>query len=53
MYLKLKAEISDNGSSSYCWWWCHNNGYEGTSPHSLPQINSYSLRLLTRVCHEH
>jgi hypothetical protein len=28
----LEAEISDNGSSSYCWWWYYNNGYEGTSP---------------------
>jgi hypothetical protein len=44
----LEAEISDNGSSSYCWWWCYNNGYEGTSPHSLPQMNSYGLRLLTK-----
>jgi hypothetical protein len=24
-----------------------NNGYEGTSPHSLPQMKSYGLRLLT------
>jgi hypothetical protein len=46
LYLKLRSKKSDNGSSSYCWWW-YNNGYEGTSPHCLPQMNSYGLRLLT------
>jgi hypothetical protein len=43
----LEAEISDNDSSSYCWWWCYNNGYEGTSFHSLLQMNSHGLSLLT------
>jgi hypothetical protein len=43
----LASEIGNNGSSSSCWWWFYNNGYEGTSPHSLPQMNSYGLRLLT------
>jgi hypothetical protein len=44
----LEAEISANGSSSYCWWWCCcNNGCEGTSPHSLPRMNSYGLRSMT------
>jgi hypothetical protein len=43
----LEADKSDNGKSSYCWWWCYNNGFEGTSPPSLPQMNLYGLRLLT------
>jgi hypothetical protein len=43
----LEEEISDNGSSNYCWWWCYNNGYVGTSCYSLLQMNLYGLYLLT------